>query len=88
MSQQPISDEVAYRIALAARVFPGISARDVIEALQECIGEVIDETTLSRITVTNLKTAFGQTYSLDGEDDGEGSVGPERCYEDIMGGNG
>jgi len=82
MSQQPISDEVAYRIALAARVLPGISARDVIEALQECIGEVIDETTLGKITVTNLKTSFGQTYSLDGEDDGEGSDIPLSALKD------
>lgn len=73
MSEQPFSDEVAVRIALAARVVPGISTRDLIEALQEFLGDEINEKTLSRITVTNLKTAFGQTFNLAGEEDGESS---------------
>lgn len=71
MSQQTISDEVALRIALAARVLPEVSVGDLIEALQNHLGDEIDETGLSRITVTNLKTAFGMTYQLDGEEDGE-----------------
>ncbi|NET39921.1 MAG: dinitrogenase iron-molybdenum cofactor biosynthesis protein [Cyanothece sp. SIO1E1] len=71
MSEQPLSNDTALKIALAARALPDISVRDLIEALQNCLGEVLDETSLSKITVTNLKTAFGQTYDLDGEEDGE-----------------
>lgn len=71
MSEQPISNEVALRIALAARALPEVSIGDLIEALQKYLGDVLDEAALSRITVTNLKTAFGKTYDLDGEEDGE-----------------
>ncbi len=74
--QQPISDEVALRIALAARALPDTSVGDLLEALQTYLGDTLDETALSRITVTNLKTAIGQTYTLDGEEDGEGSDVP------------
>ncbi|HEY9615194.1 MAG TPA: dinitrogenase iron-molybdenum cofactor biosynthesis protein [Microcoleaceae cyanobacterium] len=71
MPEQRISNEVALRIALAARVLPETSIGDLIEALQTYLGEELTETTLSKITVTNLKTAFGQTYDLDGEEEGE-----------------
>jgi nitrogen fixation protein NifX len=71
MSEQPLSDEVALRIALAARALPGISIGDLIEALKTYLSDAIDEAALSRITVTNLKTAFGHTYDLDGDEDGE-----------------
>jgi nitrogen fixation protein NifX len=71
MSEQPISNEVALRIALASRLFPELFLRDFIEALQTYVGDVIDEAALSKITVTNLKTALGQTYDLDGEEEGE-----------------
>jgi hypothetical protein len=71
MTEQPISNEVALRIALASRLFPELSIVEFIEALQVCIGEELTDTSLSRITVTNLKTALGQTYELDGEEHGE-----------------
>jgi nitrogen fixation protein NifX len=71
MAEQPISNEVALRIALASRLFPELSISEFIEALQTYLGDVLDETALSRITVTNLKTALGQTYELDGEEHGE-----------------
>jgi nitrogen fixation protein NifX len=71
MSDQPLSDEVAFRIALATRALPDVSVGDLIEALQKYLGDVINEEALSRITVTNLKTAFGNTYDLDGEEEGE-----------------
>jgi nitrogen fixation protein NifX len=71
MIEQRISDEVALRIALAARVLPETSVGELIEALQAYLGEELTEATLSKITVTNLKTAFGQTYDLDGEEAGE-----------------
>ena len=71
MSEQPISNEVALRIALAARALPGLSVADLLDALQTHVGEKLDEAALSKFTVTNLKTAIGQTYDLDGEEDGE-----------------
>lgn len=71
MEKQLISNEVALRIALASRLFPEMSLVDFIEALQSNLGDVIDETSLSKITVTQLKTALGQTYDLDGEEEGE-----------------
>lgn len=71
MAEQPISNEVALRLALASRLFPELSIADFIELLQDYLGDTLDETTLSKITVTNLKTALGQTYELDGEEDGE-----------------
>jgi len=71
MAEQPISNEVALRIALASRLFPELSIAEFIEALQTYLGDILDEASLSRITVTNLKTALGQTYELDGEEHGE-----------------
>jgi nitrogen fixation protein NifX len=71
MAEQPISNEVALRIALASRLFPEFSIPEFIEALHTYLGDVLDETSLSRITVTNLKTAIGQTYEIDGEEHGE-----------------
>lgn len=71
MAEQPISNAVALRIALASRLFPELPITDFIEALQDYLGGILDEASLSRITVTNLKTALGQTYELDGEEDGE-----------------
>lgn len=71
MPEQPISNEVALRIALASRLFPEYSITEFIEALQNYLGDALDETSLSRITVTNLKTALGQTYELDSDEHGE-----------------
>lgn len=71
MSEQPIADEVALRVALASRLFPEISLKDFIEILLDYLGGNIDEISLTKITVTNLKTALGQTYELDGDEDGE-----------------
>ncbi|KGF73787.1 dinitrogenase iron-molybdenum cofactor biosynthesis protein [Neosynechococcus sphagnicola sy1] len=71
MAEQPISNEVALRIALASRLFPEFSIGDFVEALHAYLGDFLDEISLSRITVTNLKTALGHTYELDGEEHGE-----------------
>jgi nitrogen fixation protein NifX len=71
MSEQHLSNEVALRIALATRALPEISISDMIETLQDAVGETLDEAALSQITVTKLKTALGQTYDLDGEENGE-----------------
>ncbi|UIE38351.1 dinitrogenase iron-molybdenum cofactor biosynthesis protein [Leptodesmis sichuanensis] len=71
MLEQPISNEVALRIALAARLFPELSIREFIEILQSYTEDRIDEESLNRITVTQLKTALKQTYDMDGEEVGE-----------------
>ncbi len=71
MTTDTLSDEVAFRIALAAQALPDVSVGDLIEALQMHLGDPLDEEALSQITVTQLKSAFGQTYDLDGEDAGE-----------------
>ncbi|MEB3358728.1 MAG: dinitrogenase iron-molybdenum cofactor biosynthesis protein [Synechococcales bacterium] len=70
-TKQPISDEVALRIALAARVLPDISVRDLIEALQSQFDDEITEEALSKLTVTQLKRSFGNIYEVDGEWEGE-----------------
>jgi nitrogen fixation protein NifX len=71
VSEQTISNEVALRIGLAARELPEVSIIELIEALQDCVGNALSEQALTKVTVTNLKTAFGQTYQVDGEEDGE-----------------
>ena len=71
MSQQPISNEVALRIALAARVLPDVSVKELIEALQVNLDYEITEESLSQVTVTQLKRSFGNIYEVDSEWEGE-----------------
>ncbi|MCU0569566.1 MAG: dinitrogenase iron-molybdenum cofactor biosynthesis protein [Oculatellaceae cyanobacterium Prado106] len=71
MSEQPFSNEVAMRIALATRALPDVSIRDMIHALHGAIGEDLNEERLGQITVTQLKTAFGKTFDVDGEEAGD-----------------
>jgi nitrogen fixation protein NifX len=68
MSAQSISREVALRIGLAARVLPGVDARQVLEVLKQRLGLPLTEDSLTRMTVTHLKTGLA---SLDGEEDSE-----------------
>lgn len=68
MTAQSISREVALRIGLAARVLPGVDARQLMEVLNERLGFPLGEARLSKITVTDLKTGLA---SLDGEEDSE-----------------
>jgi len=67
----PISREVALRIGLAARKLPTVSVGDLIEALRDRLGDVLDEAALTRITVTDLKSAFRQSQDVDGDEDRE-----------------
>jgi nitrogen fixation protein NifX len=76
MSQPPISENIALRIALAARSLPDVSVPDLLGALQQILDGELNETTLSQITVTDLKIAFGGSEDLDGEEDGEGNTIP------------
>ncbi|MCC6076250.1 dinitrogenase iron-molybdenum cofactor biosynthesis protein [Pseudomonas sp. GCM10022188] len=63
-----LSRETALRIALAARVLPGIGVARLLDMLQQSIPGPLTEESLQTITVTNLKTGFA---SADGEEDGE-----------------
>ncbi len=69
--EQPLSNEVALRIGLAARRLSGISARELIEAIQLKLGDQIDEKSLSQITVGHLKASFGQAKDVDGDEESE-----------------
>ena len=65
-----LSNEVALRIAFAAKALAGVPLPSLIDALHTCLGEVLDEAALGRVTVANLKASFGGSYNLDGEEDG------------------
>ncbi|MGV2828553.1 dinitrogenase iron-molybdenum cofactor biosynthesis protein [Myxosarcina sp. GI1(2024)] len=71
MTTQPISNELALRIALAARVLPDVSVKDLVEALQTNLDYEITEESLSKLTVTQLKRSFGNIYEVDSEWEGE-----------------
>lgn len=70
---QPVSNEVALRIGLAARLLPDTSVAELIEALQASVGVPLTEIALAGITVTHLKQSLKHTYNLDGEEDGSES---------------
>jgi nitrogen fixation protein NifX len=67
MSTQ-ISREFALRVGLAARILPGVDARQLLDVLNERLGLPLDESRLTQMTVTDLKTGLA---SLDGEEDSE-----------------
>ena len=67
MSTQ-LSREVALRVGLAARILPGVDARQLLDVLNERLGLPLDESRLTQMTVTDLKTGLA---SLDGEEDSE-----------------
>jgi nitrogen fixation protein NifX len=68
MSDIAIDRDTALRIALAARILPGVEVATLLSVLDDCLGQPLGLDSLSRITVTDLKTGLG---SLDGEEDGE-----------------
>lgn len=66
---------IALRLALAARILPGVSISELVDILHEKVGMPLDDEKLKAVTVTNLKTGIG---SHDGEEDGEDiSIGLE-----------
>lgn len=71
MVNQPISEEVAFRIALAARALPDVSVGELIAALQTTLDDTLTEASLSKLTVTQLKRSFGNIFEVDGEWEGE-----------------
>ncbi|MEB3885778.1 dinitrogenase iron-molybdenum cofactor N-terminal domain-containing protein [Lyngbya sp. CCY1209] len=66
MIRRQVSENIAFRIALAARSLPGVSVRDLRTALQNILGGEFDECHLSQVTATHLETAFRGTYNWDG----------------------
>lgn len=68
MSLESMNRETALRIALAARILPGINVGQLLEILHTRIEGEINEESLTTVTVTDLKTGFA---SADGEEDGE-----------------
>jgi nitrogen fixation protein NifX len=70
VSDAALSDEVALRIAYAAKALDDVPLSVLIDALHTCLGDELDVKALSRITVAHLKAAFGGSYNLDGEEDG------------------
>ncbi len=65
---EQLDRNLALRIALAARMLPGVGVSDLVDILHERLGSPLDDEKLKSITVTNLKTGIG---SHDGEEDGE-----------------
>ena len=69
MSDLGIDRDTALRVALAARILPGVGLPTLLTVLDDRLGRPLSLDKLTRITVTDLKTGLG---SLDGEEDGEG----------------
>lgn len=65
---EPITQEAALRVALAARALPNIALAQLVQVLHNRLGDHIDTDKLRTVTVTDLKTGLG---SVDGEDDNE-----------------
>jgi nitrogen fixation protein NifX len=63
-----LTRDIALRIALAAKVLPGVGIPKLLDILHQRVGTPLDDEKLKAVTVTNLKTGLG---SLDGEEDGE-----------------
>ena len=81
MSEMNLNRETALRIALAARILPGVGVGKLLEILHRRISGELNEESLQTITVTDLKTGFG---SADGEEDGEDiSVGLPEMKEAV-----
>lgn len=68
MSGLNLDRDVALRIALASRTLPDIELPTLLGVLIDRLGDPLSLDTLSKITVTDLKTGLG---SLGGEEDDE-----------------
>ena len=67
-SPELITREAALRVALAARTLTTTTLPQLIDVLQDRLGEKLDADILRTFTVTDLKTGLG---SLGGEEDDE-----------------
>jgi nitrogen fixation protein NifX len=68
MSDLSIDRDTALRIALAARIMPDVEVGTLLGVLNDRLGSPLNLESLTRITVTDLKTGLG---SLGGEEDDE-----------------
>jgi nitrogen fixation protein NifX len=59
----PLSEEVALRIGLAARVLPDVEPRLLLRALLDVMGEPITATKLSRLRAQRLRAAGGDAFA-------------------------
>ena len=59
MSQPPISDDIALRIALAARVLPDMDAARMIQVIEDAIGLPPTPERLGELRVKDLRKALG-----------------------------
>ena len=81
MAAPNLDRDAALKIALAARILPGITVSQLLEVLYSRLDGEIDEETLKTVTVTDLKTSFA---SVDGEEDGEDiGIGLEEMKEAV-----
>lgn len=63
MSGRRLSDKLALRIGLAARVLPGIDARQLLQVLIDVLGEPLTATKLERLRPTGLRKAAKTIFS-------------------------
>ena len=68
MAIASLDRDTALRIALATRTLPGIDLGSLMDVLVDRLGDPLTLESLSRITVTDLKTGLG---SVGGEEDDE-----------------
>jgi len=68
MAAEPLSRELALRIGLAAKVLPGVDARELMQVLINKLGYPLSDKSLREITVTDIRAAMS---SPDGEEDTE-----------------
>ncbi len=68
MSVASINRETALRIALAARVLPGVDVGQLLEMLSRKLKTDLNESGLTKITVADFKKSFEKN---EGEEDGE-----------------
>ncbi len=81
MNAANLDRDSALKIALAARILPGIDVGQLLEILHQRIDGEINEESLKVVTVTDLKASFA---SLDGEEDGEDiGIGLEEMKEAV-----
>lgn len=68
MAAEALSRELALRIGLAAKVLPGVDARELMQVLVNKLGYPLTDKSLRGITVTDIRAAM---TSPDGEEDTE-----------------
>lgn len=68
MAAESLSRELALRIGLAAKVLPGVDARELLQVLVSKLGSPLTDQSLRTITVTDIRAAM---TSPDGEEDTE-----------------